>query len=119
MKNYPALLSCMAEYVPDSPTSVDSSGPPSPPWDPQDEDVLFPYWAWRWLVREEWAARGRVSAQEATEIHSAGEQFLLLAHRLFLNEETAGRFWIRCLESEAFTYLGAWRLRDIYRQPHH
>ena len=102
----------MEEYVPDSPTSVDSSGPSSPPFS-EDEDVPFPYWEWRRIVREEWAARGRVWAQEATEIHSAGEQFLLLAHRLFLNEETAGRFWIGCMESEAFTYLEA-RLRQLH-----
>ena len=108
----------MANYVPDSPTSVDSSGPPSPPFS-EDEDVPFPYWEWLWTVREEWAARERLSVQEHTESYSLGEEFLRLAYRLFLNEETAGRFWIRSLEREAITYLGVRRLRDIYRQPHH
>ena len=81
----------MADYVPDSPTSVDSSGPPSSPFS-EDEDVPFPYWEWLWTVREEWAARERLSVQEHTESYSLGEEFLRLAYRLFLNEETAGRF---------------------------
>ena len=103
----------MAEYVPDYPTSVASSGPPSPPWDPQDEDVLFPYWAWRWLAREEWAAPEWISVQEHTESYSLGEEFLHLAYRLFLNKETAGRFWIRSAADEAFVYLEA-RLRQLH-----
>ena len=103
----------MAEYVPDSPTSVDSSGPPSPPWDPQDEDILFPYWGWWWLAREDWAAREWISVQEHTESYSLGEDFLRLAYRLFLDEETAGRIWIRSTECEAFVYLEA-RLRQLH-----
>ena len=107
----------MAEYVPDSPTSVHSSGPPSAPFS-VEEDVPFPYWEWRRLAQEEWAASVRLLVQEHSDIQWIGEQLFSLAHRLFLNEETAGRFWIRSLESEAFTYLEVRRLRDIYRQPH-
>ena len=55
--------------------------------------------------------------QEHTESYSLGEEFLRLAYRLFLNEETAGRFWIRSTECEHFTYLGVQQLRDTYRQP--
>ena len=107
----------MAEYVPDPPTSVASSEPPSPPFS-EDEDVLFPYWEWRALVRREWAARVRLSEQEHSDIQWIGEQLLSLAHRLLLNEETAGRFWVRSLESEACFYLRVRRLRAIHAQAH-
>ena len=36
----------MAEYVPDFPTSVASSGPPTQQF-MVEEDVLFQYWDWR------------------------------------------------------------------------
>ena len=63
--------------------------------------------------REEWAARGRISVQEHTESYSLGEEFLCLAYRLFLKEETAGRFWIRSTADEAFVYLKA-QLRQLH-----
>ena len=63
--------------------------------------------------REEWAARERISVQEHTESYSLGEEFLRLAYRLFLDEETAGCFWIRSTECEAFVYLEA-RLRQLH-----
>ena len=103
----------MAEYVPDSPTSVASIGPPSPPWAPYDEDFTFPYWGWRWLAREEAAARYRILLREHTEGYSLGEEFLRLAYRLFLDEETAGRYWIQSTADEAFVYLEA-RRRQLH-----
>ena len=64
----------MSEYVPDSPTSVASSGPRSPQWDPHcDEDFTVPYWGWRWIELEESAARYRILLCENTEIYSQRE----------------------------------------------
>ena len=103
----------MAEYVPDSPTSVASSGPRSPLWDSQDEDVLLPYWEWRWLARQEVVARYRIFLQEHTEGYSLGEELLRLAYRLFLDEEAAGRHWIRSTADEALVYLEA-RQRQLH-----
>ena len=108
----------MAEYVPDSPTSVASSEPHSPPFS-EDEDVLFPYWEWRALLQEEWAARVRLLEQEHSYIQWIGEQLLSLAHRLLLYEETAGRFWVRSLESEACFVLKVGRLRFIHAPSHY
>ena len=65
---------------------------PGPPF-LEDEDVLFPYWEWRTLLREEWAMRERLVEQEHSHIQWIGEQLLSLAHRLLHNEESAGRCW--------------------------
>ena len=113
IKNYPAFRSSIAEYIPDCPTSVASSEPPSPPCAPLYEDFTFPYWGWRWLAREEAAARYRILLGEHTEGHSLGEEFLRLAYRLFLDEETAGRYWIQSMADEALVYLEA-RQRQLH-----
>ena len=116
IKNYPALRSSTADYVPDSPTSVVSSGPPPPPWAPHDEDFTFPYWGWRWLAREEAAARYWILLREHTEGHSLGEEFLKelrLAYRLFLDEQTAGRYLIQSMADKALVYLEA-RRRQLH-----
>ena len=100
----------MAEYVPDSPTSVASSGPRSPQWDPHcDEDFTVPYWGWRWIAREETVARYRILLSKNTEIYSQGQAFQRMVYRSFLDEETAARYWIRSMATEAFVYLDARR----------
>ena len=104
----------MAEYVPDSPTSVASSGPWSSQWDPHcDEDFTVPYWGWRWIAREEAAARYRPLLREHTEGYSQGEAFHRMLYRHFLDEETAGRYWIHSMADEAFDYLEA-RRRQLH-----
>ena len=104
----------MAEYVPDSPTSVASSGPRSPQWDPHcDEDFTVPYWGWRWIAREETAARYRILLRENTEGYSQGEAFQRMVYRSFLNEETAAHYWIESTAIEAFGYLDA-RRRQLH-----
>ena len=104
----------MAEYVPDSPTSVASSGPRSPQWDPHcDEDFTVPYWGWRWIDREETVAHYRILLHENTEVYSQGEAFQGMEYRSFLDEkkETAARYWIESMATEAFVYLDARRRR--------
>ena len=110
----PCLRSSVAEYVPDSPTSVAFSGPRSPQWDPHcDEDFTVPYWGWRWIAREETAARYRILLRENTEGDSQGEVFHQMVYRSFLDEEIAGRYWIESMAVEAFAYLDA-RRRQLH-----
>ena len=79
---YPVLRSSMAEYVPDSPISVDSSGPPSPQFE-EEVDVLFPYWEWQMprFFRQEWDELADVLAQEQEHILWLGKQLFSMAHR--------------------------------------
>ena len=99
----------MAEYVPDSPTSVASSGPRSSQWDPQDEDFTFPYWGWRSLAREEAAARYRILLPEHSKGYSQGEAFHRMVYRSIFDEEIVGRYWINSMADEGFAYLDARR----------
>ena len=104
----------MAEYVPDSPTSVTSSGPRSPQWDPHcDEDFTVPYWGWRRIARKEAAARYRILLREHTEGYSQGEAFHRMVYRSFFDEETVGHYWIDSMADEAFAYLDA-RRRQLH-----
>ena len=50
----------MAEYVPYSPISIASSGPPTPQF-VEEEDVLFPYWE---LAEENFRRKERVERDE-------------------------------------------------------
>ena len=100
----------MSEYVPDSPTSVASSGPWSPQWDPLcDEDFTVPYWGCHRLELEESAARYRILLCESTEIYSEREAVQRMLWRTFLDEEIAARHWIQSVATEAFVYLDARR----------
>ena len=100
----------MSEYVPDSPTSVASSGPRSPQWDPHcDEDFTVPYWGWRWIELEESAARYRILLCKNTKIYSQREAVQRMVWRTFLDEEIAARHWIETMAIEAFVYLDARR----------
>ena len=108
----------MAEYVPGSPISVASSQSPSLPFS-EDEDVLFPYWEWRTLLREEWAARERLLEQEHSHIQWIGEQLLSLAHRQLYNDKSAGRFWVTAQENESCFVLKVGRLRFVHAQSHY
>ena len=100
----------MAEYVPDSPTCVASTGPRSTQWDPHcGEDFTVPYWGWRWVAREETAARYRILLRENTEAYSQGEAFHRVVYWSLLDEETAGRYWIESMAVGAFVYIEARR----------
>ena len=104
----------MAEYVPDSPTSVASSGPRSPQWDPHcNEDFTVPYWGWRWVAHEEQVARYRILLCESTEIYSEREAVQRMVWRTFLDEEIAAHHWIQSVATEAFVYLDA-RRRQLH-----
>ena len=100
----------MADYVPDSLTSVGSSGPRSPQWEPQcDEDFTVPYWGWRWVAHEERVARYRILLCENTEIFSQREEAHRMVWRTFLDEEIAARYSIESMASVALAYLDARR----------
>ena len=97
----------MSDYVPDSPTSVGSSGPRSPQYSPHDEDFTVPYWGYRWVVHEERAARQLIKLRENTEVFVEREG----AHRMvwlgFLDEKIAARYSIESIASLALAYLFA------------
>ena len=103
----------MAEYVPDSPTSVVSSGPRFPQYSPRDEDFTVPYWGYRWVAHEERVARYRIQLRENTDVLAQREE----AHRMvwlgFLDEEITARYSIESMASVALAYLLA-RVRGLH-----
>ena len=105
----------MSDYVPDSPTSVGSSGsgPRSPQYSPHDEDFTVPYWGYRWVVHEEWAARYLIELRENTEAFVEREGAWRMAWMGLLDEEIAARYAIESRESVALAYLFA-RVRGLH-----
>ena len=104
----------MSDYVPDYPTSVGSSGPRSPQWDPRcDEDFTVPYWGYRWVAHEERVAHYRILLCENTEVLSQREEAHRMVWRGFLDEEIAAHYSIESMASVALAYLFA-RVRGLH-----
>ena len=103
----------MSDHVPDSPTSVGSSGPRSPQYSPHDEDFTVPYWGCRWVAHEERAARYLIELREHTEAFVEREGAWRMAWLGLLDEEIAARYAIESRESVALAYLFA-RVRGLH-----
>ena len=103
----------MSDYVPDSPTSVGSSGPRSPQYSPCDEDFTVPYWDYRWVAHEERVARYRIQLCENTEVFLRREEVHRMVWLGLLDEEVAARYAIESRESVALAYLFA-RVRGLH-----
>ena len=87
----PRSAQSMSDYVPDSPTSVSSSGPRSPQYSPHDEDFTVPYWGCYWVAHDERTARYLIELREHTEAFAEREAVWRLAWLGLLDEEIAAR----------------------------
>ena len=103
----------MSDHVPDSPTSVGSSGPRSPQYSPHDEDFTVPYWGCLWVAHEERTARYHIALSEQSERFLQREGAWRAAWLAILDEETAARYAIESRESVALAYLFA-RVRGLH-----
>ena len=103
----------MSDYVPDSPTSVSSSGPRSPQYSPHDEDFTVPYWGCLWVAHEERSARYHIELCQHTEAFVQREGAWRAAWPGLLDEEIAARYAIQSRESLALAYLFA-RVRGLH-----
>ena len=110
----------MAEYVPDCPISVASSGPHTPQFE-EEEDVLFPYWDWRkaHFFRQEWEEPEDLLSHEHETVQWLGARLLSLAHRQLQHAESAGRFWVSAEESNFRLALNVEKIHFLQAQRLH